>query len=122
PATGLLSGIPQTAGSYLVTVVLTDAARATAPAQFPLVVASPPPPPLSIAPSSNLPSGVVGVTYAGYIFANGGTGPYSFSLGSGSLPGGLALSSSGMVSGAPTTPGPFAFSVVVTDSTGATAS
>jgi hypothetical protein len=122
PATGLLSGIPQTAGSYLVTVVLTDAARATATAQFPLVVASPPPPPLSIAPTSNLPSGTVGVTYAGYVFANGGTGPYTFSLGSGSLPDGLALASTGMVYGTPKTPGQFSFSVVVTDATGATAS
>src|ERR1017187_1924797 len=122
PATGVLSGIPQTAGSYLVTVVLTDAARATATAQFPLAVTSPPPPPVSIAPSSNLPSGIVGVAYAGYVFANGGTSPYTFSLGSGSLPDGLALSSTGMVSGTPKTPGQFSFSVVATDSAGATAS
>jgi hypothetical protein len=122
PATGVLSGIPQTAGSYLVTVVLTDAARATATAQFPLAVTSPPPPPVSIAPSSNLPSGIVGVAYAGYVFANGGTSPYTFSLGSGNLPDGLALSSTGMVWGTPKTPGQFSFSVVATDSAGATAS
>src|ERR1017187_3570537 len=80
------------------------------------------PPPVSIAPSSNLPSGIVGVAYAGYVFANGGTSPYTFSLGSGSLPDGLALSSTGMVSGTPKTPGQFSFSVVATDSAGATAS
>src|ERR1017187_3100827 len=122
PATGVLSGIPQTAGSYLVTVVLTDAARATATAQFPLAVTSPPPPPVSIAPSSNLPSGIVGVAYAGYVFANGGTSPYTFSLGSGNLPDGLALASTGIVWGTPNTPGQFSFSLVATDSAGATAS
>ena len=119
PATGVLSGVLQAGGTYLVTVVLQDAAKSTATAQFPLVVG---PPPVSIAPSSSLPSGVVGVAYLGFIFANGGTGTYTFSLGSGSLPDGLTLSSGGMVSGTPKTPGQFSFSVVVTDSAGATAS
>jgi hypothetical protein len=102
-------------------VVLRDAVNSTATAQFPLAVGSPAPAPVSIAPTSNLPSGTVGVAYQGFIFANGGSGGYTFSLGSGSLPNGLSLSSSGMVSGTPTTPGQFSFTVVVTDSSGATA-
>ena len=122
PASGVLSGVPQTSGSYVVTVVLRDAANSTATAQFPLAVGSPAPAPVSIAPTSNLPSGTVGVAYQGFVFANGGSGGYTFSLGGGSLPNGLALSSSGMVFGTPTTPGPFSFTVVVTDSAGATTS
>ena len=116
---GAISGALLAGGNYLVTVVLRDAAKSTATAQFPLVVGAPP---VSIAPSSNLPSGMVGVAYTGFVFANGGTGSYTFSLGGGSLPGGLTLSSVGFVSGTPKTPGRFSFSVVVTDSAGATAS
>ena len=116
---GAISGTLLAGGNYLVTVVLRDAAKSTATAQFPVVVGAPP---VSIAPSSNLPSGMVGVAYTGFIFANGGTGSYTFSLGGGSLPDGLTLSSVGFVSGTPKTPGRFSFSVVVTDSAGATAS
>jgi hypothetical protein len=122
PASGVLSGVPQASGSYVVTVVLRDAVNSTATAQFPLAVGSPAPAPVSIAPTSNLPSGTVGVAYQGFVFANGGSGGYTFSVGSGSLPNGLALSSSGMVSGTPTTPGQFSFTVVVTDSAGGSAS
>jgi hypothetical protein len=74
--------------------------------------------PVSIAPTSSMPSGVVGVVYRGFVFANGGTGSYTFSLGGGSLPDGLALLSFGMVYGTPKTPGKFSFSVVVTDAAG----
>ena len=118
-ASGAISGTLLAGGNYLVTVVLRDASNSTATAQFALVVGAPP---LSIAPSSNLPTGTVGVPYTGFIFANGGTGSYTFSLGGGNLPDGLTLSSGGFVSGTPKTPGRFSFSVVVTDSAGATAS
>ena len=111
-ATGVLSGVPQATGTYVVSVVLTDGSKATANAQFSLVVS---PPPVSIAPSSSVPSGVVGVAYTGFIFANGGTEPYTFSLESGSLPDGLTLSSGGVVSGTPKAPGRSSFSVVVKD-------
>jgi hypothetical protein len=119
PGTGVISGVPQAVGTYAITVVLRDAAQATATAQFLLAVALPP---VSIAPSSTMPSGVVGVIYQGFVFANGGTGSYTFSLGGGSLPDGLTLSSGGMVYGTPRTPGQFSFTVVVTDSAGASAS
>src|ERR1019366_2716361 len=104
PATGVISGIIGPGGTFPITVGLRDAAGATATAQFQLVVSLPP---VSIAPSSNLPPGVVGVAYLGFVFANGGTEQYTFSLGSGSLPDGLTLSSGGMVSGTPKTPGQF---------------
>jgi hypothetical protein len=55
----------------------------------------------------------------GIVGATGGTSPYSFALGGGTLPDGLSFNSSGTVSGTPKTPGTFSFSVNVTDSTGA---
>ena len=80
------------------------------------------PPLVSISPSSSVPSGVVGVPYAGLIVGTGGNGTYTFSLGSGSLPDGLTLASGGAISGTPKTPGQFYFTVVVTDSAGGSAS
>ena len=116
PATGVISGAIQTSGTFLITVGLRDAASPPATAQFQLVVS---PPPVSIAPSSSLPSGIVGAAYTGFVFADGGNGDFRFSLGSGSLPDGLTLSSGGAISGTPKTPGQFTFSVVATDSAGA---
>ena len=63
-------------------------------------------------------TGQVGVAYSSAIVPHGGTGPYTFAMASGSLPAGLTLNtSSGVISGTPTTAGPFSFTVKVTDST-----
>jgi len=79
------------------------------------------PPALTISPASNVPGGGVGVAYTGLIVATGGSAPYTFSVSGGTLPDGLTLASGGALSGTPRTPGQFAFSVLVTDSKGATA-
>jgi len=47
--------------------------------------------------------------------AAGGTGPYTWGVSSGTLPGGLELSSTGVLSGLPTTAGTTTFTVRVTD-------
>jgi hypothetical protein len=62
-----------------------------------------------------LPAGSIGVAYSETITAQGGTAPYSYALSTGSLPPGLALSSSGVISGTPTAAGTYSFSVGVTD-------
>lgn len=49
--------------------------------------------------------------------ASGGTGPYTFTLLSGSLPVGLSLSAAGVLSGTPTAAGAFTFAVQAQDST-----
>jgi serine/threonine protein kinase len=54
-------------------------------------------PPLQV--SANLPTGSAGVPYSGSASATGGDGHYSFSASG--LPGGLTMSSSGVVSGTP---------------------
>jgi hypothetical protein len=71
--------------------------------------------PVSIVTNS-LPASFVGTPYSQSISATNGTVPYTFVLSTGTLPSGLTLSSSGAVSGTPTTPGTSTFTVKVTDS------
>ncbi|HXS12573.1 MAG TPA: Ig domain-containing protein, partial [Acidobacteriaceae bacterium] len=63
-----------------------------------------------------LPSGQVSTSYAAALNASGGTPGYTWSLASGQLPAGLALSSAGVVSGTPTASGTSTFTVGVKDS------
>jgi hypothetical protein len=69
----------------------------------------------------DLPSGIVGVKYTHQIEVSGGVPPKTFQRSSGSLPPGLALSSSGLISGIPKLGGTFRFQIRVTDSLGQTA-
>jgi hypothetical protein len=70
--------------------------------------------PLTIT-TTTLPGGTVGGVYSQTVTASGGTGSYSFSLGSGTPPAGLNLSASGAISGTPTTVGTSTFTVTVDD-------
>ncbi|MBI5076005.1 MAG: putative Ig domain-containing protein [Nitrospirae bacterium] len=74
--------------------------------------------PLTITTTS-LPGGVVGTAYpATTLTATGGSGPKTWSVSAGALPGGLTLSAAGVITGTPTAPGTFNFTVQVTDSSG----
>jgi arabinan endo-1,5-alpha-L-arabinosidase len=77
--------------------------------------------PLAITTSS-LAGGVVTVSYSATLAATGGTGSGYAWTASGTLPAGLTLASSGLISGTPTTVGSFSFTAEVKDSSGATAS
>ncbi|HWR49523.1 MAG TPA: FG-GAP-like repeat-containing protein, partial [Bryobacteraceae bacterium] len=57
---------------------------------------------VTITTPSPLPSGAVGTTYSQQLTATGGTGSYTWTVLSGSLPAGLSLSSAGLISGTPT--------------------
>jgi hypothetical protein len=71
--------------------------------------------------TSTLPGAAVGVKYTQAIAAAGGVAPYTFTKDAGSsLPPGLALSSSGTLSGTPTAAGTTIFTVDVSDSAGNT--
>src|SRR5215467_12013808 len=69
--------------------------------------------------TTNLPSGVVGVSYSGVILASGGTAPYSFAVSDGVLPAGLTLNSTtGAITGTPSAPTTKFFWIKVTDANG----
>jgi len=70
----------------------------------------------------SLPGGTIGASYSQTITASGGTAPYTYAKTSGSIPGGLALSSGGVLSGTPATTGTFSFTVTATDANHCTGS
>ena len=72
--------------------------------------------PLGISSSATLPAGTNTVPYADTLIATDGTPPYSWTLVSGSLPSGLNLLSSGIVSGTTFNTGPYSFTAKVNDS------
>ena len=110
-ASGVISGTPTKAGTFGFTVRVTDSSgpALTATKAFAIVVR------LAITPPS-LPNATVNSAYSASLAAAGGTAPYSWSRVSGSLPTGLSLSRSGVISGIPTMAGTFSFAVRVTDS------
>jgi hypothetical protein len=68
---------------------------------------------------ATLPNGSVGTPYNQIVSASGGTAPYTFSISSGALPTGLLLnSSSGAITGTPTTAGTFTLTITATDANG----
>ena len=75
------------------------------------------PPPADLTVSTAVPSATAGSSYDATLSVSGGTAPYLFSLASGQLPAGVLLSTTGTLSGTPSTPGNFTFAVSVTDST-----
>jgi len=72
--------------------------------------------------TSSLAGGVVTVSYSATLAATGGTGTgYAWTASGGSLPAGLTLATSGLLSGTPTIVGSFSFTAEVTDSSGKSA-
>jgi hypothetical protein len=67
-----------------------------------------------------LQTAVQGIVYSETLGSTGGVAPYTYSLASGSLPVGLTLSSSGVISGTPSSTGTSTFGVESTDNSGAT--
>jgi len=70
---------------------------------------------------SALPDATYGGAYSQALQVIGGTAPYAWGVASGSLPGGLSLSPSGQITGAPSTVGTSSFTVQVTDADGSAA-
>lgn len=74
-----------------------------------------------LAQCDNPPNGTVGTAYSHGMVADGGDPPYTWAIVGGALPPGLTLNTStGVISGTPTAPGRFTFTVQVTDSMGVT--
>ncbi|MDC0160422.1 putative Ig domain-containing protein [Gemmatimonadales bacterium] len=106
-AQGLISGTPTAAGTDTASVQVMSAGQTTA-RSISITVAEG----LTIA-TNGLPDGSVGVAYNQSLSAQAGDGTYTWSLSSGSLPGGLSLSTAGVISGTPTADGTSGFTVQV---------
>jgi len=76
---------------------------------------------ITVSPAT-LPPAARGVAYSATLGAAGGSAPYAFSLASGTLPPGLALSADGVLSGTPTTAGAYQFTVAASDAVGCSGS
>jgi hypothetical protein len=115
PNTGVISGTPGTSGTFAVVVTLTDAAGATAPGNFSLVISK-----LPSITTTSLPNGEQGLVYSATVSATNGTTPYAWAASG--MPAGLTINAgTGVISGTPTATGTFSVTVTVTDSAGASA-
>ena len=78
-------------------------------------------PTITLSPAT-LPNGTVGSAYSQTISASGGTAPYTYAVTAGALPPGLTLSTAGALTGTPTVPATYNFTVTATDNNGCTGS
>ena len=103
--TGALSGTPTTAGTFTFTVSVTGGGQ-TATQSLTITVAP-------IITTATLPNATVGTPYSQTLTA-GGSGTFTWSVSTGALPGGITLNSTtGALSGTPSAPGAFTFTVSV---------
>jgi Putative Ig domain len=117
-ATGLLSGTPTASGTFRFSVSVVDsgAPQQTATVALTLAVAAPKLTLMAIE-ASPITTATVGQAYSAAFTATGGSGPYTWTFGNGSLPAGLGLSAAtGVISGTPTVSGVSSFNLTATDS------
>ena len=111
---GLISGTPVAFGNFTFGVRVTDLTGASAVGTFGLTVVSDIEL-LRIISNGALDQGSTGVDYSYQLLFVGGVPPRIWTMGTGSLPPGLSLSSGGVISGKPTQIGTFTFTVQLTD-------
>jgi subtilisin-like proprotein convertase family protein len=107
----MLSGTPTTPGTFNFAVAVVDTNGCTVSTNYSLVVTCPV---ITVNPAS-LPNGIVGRNYSQQLSQSGGTAPITFTRTLGTLPAGLTLSTGGLLSGVPSTPGSFTFTVEAKD-------
>ncbi|MGH7274918.1 MAG: putative Ig domain-containing protein, partial [Nitrospiria bacterium] len=114
--TGVISGIPTLAGSFIFTAIVTDVNRVSDSQVLTIKIN-----PSLLITTTALPDGTVGISYSATLMASGGKPPRTWQIPSGSLPPGLNLNSTtGEISGIPSTSGVYNFTAQVTDSNSAT--
>lgn len=112
-ATGVISGLPRTAGNSSFTIQTTDAKGVVATKPMSISIAATTA--LTII-TPGLPIGTVGNAYIFKLKSMGGTYPYRWSIDGGSLPGGMTLNAAtGVISGTPATAGSYGLTIAVTD-------
>ncbi|HEY5196811.1 MAG TPA: putative Ig domain-containing protein [Solirubrobacteraceae bacterium] len=112
-STGLISGTPSAVVSASFTIQLKDADNQVVTQSASISVVGDP-----VLAFPAPPAGEVGVAYSDQLAASGGTGTYTWSVAAGLPPGVTLGASTGLLSGTPTSAGPFSFTVTVTDGAG----
>jgi len=116
-AAGVLSGTPTQSGTFPITVTVTDSNGCTGTGPtYTLVINCQ----TITVTNPATTTGTVDAPFSATFTQSGAIGTATFSIASGSLPAGLTLSSSGVLSGTPQVPGTFPITVKVTDSNGCT--
>ena len=111
--TGLLSGTPSTAGSFTFTVTATNTEGSDSQVITIIISDLPEAPEIT---TVTVPNGIVGTSYSLQFPTLGNPIPtWSYT---GTLPTGLSLSNTGLLSGTPTASGSFTFTVVATNTEG----
>jgi hypothetical protein len=113
---GVLSGTPTAAGAFTFTVTASGWGGCNGTRTYTLVVTATCPA-ITLNPAS-LPGGTVGSSYNQSLSATGGSGPYTYAVTGGALPGGLTLNAAGSLSGMPTQSGTYSFTATVTGAGG----
>jgi hypothetical protein len=114
-STGLIQGTPTKFGdtTFLVTVTDKSSTPTTDQKYFSISIAASP---LSITSTSPLANATECTSYTTTLKGSGGTGTYAWTVPATSkLPGGLTLTSLGVLSGTPTVPGSYSFVVNLSD-------
>lgn len=123
-STGLLNGVPATAGMYNFGISVSDSAGASASQAFVLNVDQTTPGFNPAITNASFPNGTPGAAYSQLLMSVGGcTSPFSnppaFSVVSGALPPGLVINAlpdrTSVIAGTPTTNGTYTFTLKVTD-------
>lgn len=115
-ATGSISGTPTTIGISNFTIQAADVNGDKTTMSYTLSISAP-----IIVSTSSLPGGTTGNAYSQTLTATGGTMPYTWSIASGALPAGFSLNSTtGAITGIPTTTGDSTFIVRVKDNNNVT--
>jgi hypothetical protein len=115
---GTISGTPTAVGSFTFTVRAEDASGCFGSRVYTIVINSNQSCPSITLTPSTLPAMVAGTPFSQQITAVGGTPAHTFSITSGAAPPGIALSTSGLLSGTPTAPGSYSFTITAADSAG----
>ena len=100
PATGAVTGTPTASGTFHFTLIVTDSGQESRTQAETVTIAAAP-----TAMGGGTLNADVGVAVGDQLSTHGGTGPYVWSVASGTMPPGVVLSATGSISGVPADPG-----------------